>query len=84
MSAVIRACALLARASHDIDDLSDEQRDIWRQVAHDARREYDALVKAAKAIQGRIAFVEAAGGTELRVEFRRLYDAIAKADGVDV
>lgn len=41
--AIISALATLARGSHDVDGLDDAQRDIWRELAVEARREYDGL-----------------------------------------
>lgn len=43
MSAIDRALATLAHASHSVEDLTDEQRDMWRERVAEARREYDAL-----------------------------------------
>jgi chromosome segregation ATPase len=41
--AITSALATLVRASHDVDELDDGVREIWRELAVEARLEYDGL-----------------------------------------
>jgi hypothetical protein len=53
VSKVISALAVFLGASHGLAELTDDQRDAWREIAADARSEYDRLRDALRSAEQR-------------------------------